>query len=116
MKERALHGSGTLGLAHQNAVGVRIRRVMAEKDSIILLVSSGRGNVGRFRKDSTLLRSVASVRAGVDSIRALFSTAGNGVTRLRSDTALKAAITQSRAQLDSLMRDIKKHPLRYISF
>ncbi|MDP9176711.1 MAG: hypothetical protein M3O61_03435 [Gemmatimonadota bacterium] len=113
---RAASGSGTLGLANRNALGDRIRRVMAQTDSIKLLVSSGSGNVGRFRRDSTLMREVASMRAEVDSLRRLFSTQGGGVSRLRSDTALKREMGQARANLDSLMLDIRKHPLRYLSF
>ena len=114
--DRATVGSGTLGLAHRGALGARIGRVIAAKDSIALLLSSGNGNVGRFRRDSTLSRKVASVRAGFDSLRRLMSTPGNGVARLRSDTALKAEIARGRAELDSLMREIKKHPSKYISF
>jgi len=116
MMDRATSGAGTLGLANRGRVGERIARVLAEKDSIKLLVSSPRGNVGRFRRDSTLLRQVARVRAEVDSIRALVSARGSGVARLRSDTTLKREIARARAELDSLMGDIKKHPLRYISF
>lgn len=114
--DRAKSGSGTLGLANRNAVGDRIRRVIAETDSIKLLLSSDHGNVGRFRRDSTLVRQVAGVRAEVDSLRRLFSSPGGGVSRLRSDTALRREMSQARAQLDSLMLDLRKHPLKYISF
>jgi phospholipid/cholesterol/gamma-HCH transport system substrate-binding protein len=112
---RATSGSGTLGLAKRNAIGDDIRRVLAQKDSIMFLVSSGSGNVGRFRRDSTLMREVARTRAEVDSLRLLFSRPG-AVSRLRTDTALKREIGQARIQLDSLMLDLKKHPLKYISF
>ena len=112
---RATLGNGTIGLAYRGGVGARISGLMAAKDSIALLMSSGDGNIGRFRRDSTLLRKVAGVRAGFDSLRGLTSTPGS-VTRLRSDTTLKAEIARGRAQLDSLMREIKKHPFKYISF
>jgi ABC-type transporter Mla subunit MlaD len=112
---RATRGSGSLGLAYQNAVQARIKRVMAARDSITLFLNSGSGNFGRFRRDSTLTREVAGVRAGFDSLRLLTSGAGP-LTRLRTDTALKTEIARARAQLDSLMKEIKKHPLRYISF
>ena len=113
---RATSGSGSLGLAHRGAVVDRIRRVMAQTDSIRLLLASGSGNVGRFRSDSTLKREVASVKAEVDSLRRIFSTEGGGVSRLRSDTALKREMGNARANLDSLMTDLRKHPLRYLSF
>ena len=112
---RATRGSGTLGLANQNAIGNDIRRVLAQKDSIMFLVSSGSGNVGRFRRDSTLMREVAKTRAEVDSLRLLFSRPG-AVSRLRTDSALKREMGQARIQLDSLMTDLKKHPTKYISF
>jgi phospholipid/cholesterol/gamma-HCH transport system substrate-binding protein len=113
---RAKSGSGTLGLAHRGAIGERIRRVVAQRDSIKLLLSSGSGNVGRFRRDSTLMRQVARVRAEADSLRRLFSTSGSGVSRLRSDSTLQREIGRARTELDSLMADLRKHPLKYISF
>jgi phospholipid/cholesterol/gamma-HCH transport system substrate-binding protein len=113
---RAKSGSGTLGLAHRDAIGERIGHVVAQKDSIMLLLSSGRGNVGRFRRDSTLMRQVAKVRAEADSLRRLFSTPGAGVSRLRSDSTLQREIGRARTQLDSLMADLRKRPLKYISF
>lgn len=114
--DRATRGSGTWGLVSRGAVGQRIGRVLAQKDSIALLMSSGRGNVGRFRRDSTLLKQVGRIRAEVDSVRALVFNPASGVARLRSDSTLKREITRARAELDSLMAEIKKHPLRYMSF
>jgi MlaD protein len=114
--DRATRGSGSIGLAYRGAVPERIARVFAEKDSIMLLLSSGRGNVGRFRRDSTLPRQIASVRGSLDSLRALISNPYGEVARLRSDTTLKGEITRVRIELDSLMRDMKKHPMKYISF
>jgi phospholipid/cholesterol/gamma-HCH transport system substrate-binding protein len=114
--ERATRGNGTIGLAYRSDGGTRIRRVLAAKDSIMFLVSSGNGTVGRFRRDSTLKREIASVRAGVDSLRKLMSTPGNSVSKLRGDTTLKSEMARARAQLDSIMKDLKAHPTRYISF
>jgi phospholipid/cholesterol/gamma-HCH transport system substrate-binding protein len=114
--DRATRGNGTLGLAYRSDGGTRIRRVLAAKDSIMFLASSGNGSVGRFRRDSTLAREVASVRAGVDSLRRLMSTTNNSVTRLRSDTTLKSEMARARVQLDSLMKDLRKNPKKYISF
>jgi MlaD protein len=112
--EKASHGVGTLGLAHQTRVSQRFSRLLAAKDSIALLLTSGNGNVGRFRRDSTLPREIASVRAGLDSIRALISAKSGSASRLRSDSALNNGIARARLELDSLMKDLKKHPLRYI--
>jgi hypothetical protein len=91
-----------------------MKGILAAKDSIFQLVSSGSGNVGRFRKDSSLMLHVSSLRAEVDSLRSL--TSGTGISKMRSDTSLKAAMAKARRELDSLMIEIKKHPSRYISF
>lgn len=111
---RATTGNGSVALAYRNDVIAHAQRLFAAKDSIMLLMSSGTGNVGRFRKDSTLFRQVSHVRAGIDSLRAL--TSGAGIAKLQSDTTLKSAIARARSQVDSLMMEIKKHPTRYISF
>jgi phospholipid/cholesterol/gamma-HCH transport system substrate-binding protein len=113
--ERATGGNGSVGLAYRGDVPERLKRVLAVKDSLSFLMSSGNGSVGRFRRDSTLPRHVASVRAGLDSLRKLL-TATSGVTRLKSDTTLSGEIARARSQIDSLMQEIKKHPRKYISF
>ena len=110
--ERATTGTGSAGLAYRNNPTARAKRLLAAKDSIFQLLN-GNGNVGRFRKDSTLWREVAHVRAGMDSLRAL--TSGAGITKLRGDTSLSAAMARARTQIDSLMQEIKKHPTQYIS-
>ncbi len=111
--ERATRGNGSSGLAYRANVPARAQRLFAAKDSIFQLLN-GNGNVGRFRKDSTLWREVAHVRAGMDSLRAL--TSGAGITKLRGDTSLSTALARARSQIDSLMQEIKKHPTHYISF
>ena len=116
LAEKARRGNGTLALAAGGSVGDRVRRVIAQKDSITTLLSSNRGNLGRFHRDSTLLPNIARIRAEVDSLRALLFSPNNQVARLRSDSALKNEITRARAELDSLMTAVKKHPLKFISF
>ena len=113
--ERATKGNGSFGLAYRGDVPERLKRVLAVKDSLAFLMSSGNGSVGRFRRDSTLQGHIASVRAGLDSLRRLVSST-SGVTRLKSDTTLGSEIARARAQVDSLMKEIKKHPRKYISF
>jgi phospholipid/cholesterol/gamma-HCH transport system substrate-binding protein len=113
-RAKATQGNGSLALAYRNDVVGRMKGLLAEKDSIFQLVNSPTGNVGRFRKDSTLMLRVSSVRAGIDSLRSL--TSGAGITKLRGDTSLSAAVGKARREIDSLMIEIKKHPRRYISF
>jgi phospholipid/cholesterol/gamma-HCH transport system substrate-binding protein len=107
-------GSGTLGLASRNNVGLRISRLFAQKDSITLLLKEGRGSVGRFRRDSTLFREIAHLKSEADSLRLLLSNPGSPVSRMKSDSALAREMNRAKAQLDTLMADLKKHPMKYI--
>lgn len=112
---KATSGNGTIALASRGQLGTRVARISSAKDSIVLLLSSGRGNVGRFRKDSTLFRTVSHVRSELDSLKAMMSGAGT-LQRARSDTTLTIEMARLRAELTALMADVKKHPGRYISF
>jgi len=113
---RATSGNGSIGLAYRGRVAERIGQVFARKDSIMLLLSSGSGNVGRFRRDSTLPREIASIHASLDSLRALVSNPHGDAARFRNDTSLKSELARAKVQLDSLMKDVKAHKMRYISF
>lgn len=115
LMNKARSGDGSLARISSMNVGARFSRITAAKDSIMLLVSTDRGNVGRFRKDSTLFKEVGRVRAQLDSLKSL-AAGGGGVGRLRGDSTLTAEMARVRAQLSELMADVKKHPTRYIAF
>ena len=73
-------------------------------------MNSGRGNIGRFRKDSTLGKHISHLQAELDSLRG-----GSGtMAKMRSDSTLRVEMTNMRAELAALMADIKKRPIRYI--
>ncbi len=108
-------GGGTLGLAMRGNLGARASRVMAGIDSIQLLMSSDRGNIGRFRKDTTLVTMIGGIRAEVDSLWMLASDPVGTIARNHSDSVLVRDLARARAHLDTLMRDVKRHPLKYIS-
>jgi phospholipid/cholesterol/gamma-HCH transport system substrate-binding protein len=110
------NGSGTIGLMSRGDFGARVSRAMAGVDSIKALASSGRGNVGRFRRDSTLVPKIQGIMSELDSLSALAANPVGTIGRAHSDSTLLRAMGKSRASLDSLMKDIKSHPLRYISF
>lgn len=115
LMDKATQGDGSLGLAMRNDVGARLTHLMAATDSIRTLMTSGNGTLGRFRKDSTLMKSVAGIQAQVDSLKMKFS--GNGaITRARSDSALTRAMARMNAELAALMADLKKNPGRFIAF
>jgi hypothetical protein len=109
---KARTGNGSAGLLSRGDLGLRFRRLMSAKDSLTYMLSSDNGNIGRFRRDSTLGPTVARMKGEVDSLRGMM--AGSSLARMRTDTALAAQLTIVRAQLDSLITDIKKHPRKYL--
>ena len=116
LMNKATNGKGTISLAMRGNLGARASHVMAGADSIMALASSNRGNVGRFRKDSTLVPKIKGIMAQLDSLRAMASNPTGTMGRAQGDSTLTKLIDQSRASLDSLMKDVKSHPLRYIAF
>jgi hypothetical protein len=94
----------------------RAQRAMAQTDSIRSLMASDKSSLGRFRKDTTLMTKAKHVMAELDTLRALASDPVGTIAAAHPDSALSRELTRNRALLDSLMKDVKKHPLRYISF
>ena len=113
---QATRGSGTIGLAMRGDAAGRFRTILAQKDSIILLLNSGDGNVGRFRRDSTLFRTVAGIRADLDTLAALVKNPASAMSRAQNDSTLAREIARVNVEFGALMADIKKNPLRYLSF
>lgn len=105
-------GNGTIGLAMRSNLRGRSARAMAAVDSIRTLISSNRTNLGRFRRDSTLVTKAGHVLAELDSLRALTSGQLGGAAA--ADSSLAKGLTRTRALLAELIKDIKAHPLRYI--
>ncbi|HZK78540.1 MAG TPA: hypothetical protein VFC35_06515, partial [Gemmatimonadaceae bacterium] len=82
--------------------------------SITQMMTTGNGNLGRFHRDSTLGPTIAHMRSEVDSLSAMLGNQNGGIGRIRTDSAIANEMTRVRAQLDSLMKDIKKHPRKYL--
>lgn len=116
LMSKVSNGSGTIGLMSRTNFSARVSEAMAGVDSIKALASSNRGNIGRFRRDSTLVPKIQGIMSELDSLRALASNPVGTIGRAHTDSTLLRAIDQSRASLNALMKDIKSHPLRYISF
>jgi hypothetical protein len=100
--------SGTLGLAARGNLMEKASRVMAAVDSMMTLLSSDRGSIGRFRRDTTLMTTARGIVAQLDSLRAR--------SKFSTDSALTVQLARRRVLMDSLMKDIKANPLRYINF
>jgi hypothetical protein len=104
MTAKATRGNGTIGLA------------MSAADSIRTLMSSSKGSLGRFRRDTTLVTKAKGVMAEVDTLRALLSNPVGAIAAAHSDSALTRQLARTHFLLDSLIRNARSHPLRYINF
>jgi ABC-type transport system involved in resistance to organic solvents, periplasmic component len=111
---QATRGNGTAGMLVRGDLGQRLRGLMSAKDSLTYMLSSGNGNVGRFRRDSTLGPTVARLRSQIDSLQGMMSGSSSSLAKMRTDTAIASQLRIVRAQLDTLMTDIKKHPRKYL--
>jgi phospholipid/cholesterol/gamma-HCH transport system substrate-binding protein len=114
----ARQGSGTVGLAlrRNSQLTAVAGLVMAQVDSVRRLVSTPTTSVGRFRRDSTLLANVATLRNDVADLAQLAESPDGTTGRLRGDAALRQQLARTRGELDALLVDLKRNPLRYVSF
>ncbi len=107
-------GDGSAGLISRGDLGARFHALTASKDSLTMMMTEGNGNLGRFHRDSTLGPTIARLRSQVDSLRGMMNNQTGGIGKLKSDSVLAQELTKVRAQLDSLMKDVKKHPRKYL--
>lgn len=113
---RATNSRGTVALILRDSARVRaeVSHLSAVADSIQRAADMPHGNIGRFRRDTSLVRNAKQILASVDSLRARVALyTGHAVG---ADSALAHQLTRVHAQLDSLVQDAKHHPLRYIAF
>jgi phospholipid/cholesterol/gamma-HCH transport system substrate-binding protein len=111
-----LTGGGTAGLILAGGLSTRAQRVMSRVDSVRALLASRNSSFGRFRRDSTLLNDVADIRNELTLIRASLDQPRGTAGRTLHDSALTNSLGEVERQMTLLFADIKKHPLRYISF
>lgn len=116
IRSKASRGEGTIGLASRTHLMERASHVMAATDSIRALMSSKNGTLGRFRRDTTLVTKANGVLAQLDSLQLLLSNPVATITAAHPDSALQKELGRTRGLLTSLIKDIKKNPMRYISF
>jgi phospholipid/cholesterol/gamma-HCH transport system substrate-binding protein len=105
-------GSAKLIMSDQR-IRRRVAGTMAASDSLRALLSSRMAEVGRFRRDSSLGRSVQTLRDDVVELRALANDPNGTVGRVTLDSALTRGLDSLFVELTALMTDIKKNPLRY---
>lgn len=110
---------GTVGLAlsgRQGSLGDRARVVMARADSVRTLLASGRGSLGRFRRDSSLVREMTDIRNEASIVQALLANPVGTVGRAGADSAIVRGLSDAQRSMAALMADLRRHPLRYVQF
>jgi hypothetical protein len=110
-----LRSDGNIG-RFRGGLSSRASRAMARVDSVRALLASTNTSFGRFRRDSTLLSEVADIRNELTIIRALVDEPRGTAGRVVRDSAITNALADAQREMSLLVADIKKHPLRYLSF
>jgi hypothetical protein len=116
LNARATRGNGTITRVMRGDLQVRAARAMAAADSIRTLMASNKGNIGRFRRDTTLVTNANHVLAEVDTLRALLSNPVGAIAAAHPDSVLTRQLDRTHVLLASLIRDVKSNPSRYIRF
>jgi phospholipid/cholesterol/gamma-HCH transport system substrate-binding protein len=115
----ARSATGTVGRLMTGGAAERYAlQALARADSVRRLVTAApaQQSLGRFRRDSSLLRQVESVRANLDTVAAALALPAGTAGRLQGDSALAMEVVRTRSELSALIEDIKRHPLRYLAF
>jgi len=110
------HGSARLFLDNSDLLMARAHRAMAQVDSIRTLLASNQHSLGRFRRDTTIVRAITNLRAEITDLQRRAASPDGSIGRFRSDSAITRNLHHGVAALDSLLADMKKHPLRYNPF
>ena len=100
----------------QGGLTRRAAVVMARADSIRTLIASPATSLGRFRKDSTLMREVGDIRDEMAIVRTQLDQSRGTAGRILHDSAITNSLAEAQRQMSLLFADIKKHPLRYLIF
>lgn len=119
LADRTLHGRGTIGRVLSGRISgteARARAALAQVDSLRALVGSPETSLGRFRRDSTLMHTVSSLRDELSVVRALLAEPRGTAGRVLNDRALLQQLSAGERELGALMTDLRKHPLRYVAF
>ena len=106
---------GSIGPIMNGGVSAQAGRALARVDSVRTLLASRNASLGRFRRDSSLMREVDDIRNELTVVRASMDESRGTVGRALHDSALTTALGQAQTEMAVLLADIKKHPGRYIS-
>jgi hypothetical protein len=98
------------------ALMTRVRTVRARVDSLRVVMASPSGTFGRFRRDSSLIIAMAALRDEAKTLSAKMSSPDGSLGRFAADSAVQREMAKVSLEMSALMADIKRRPLRYLSF
>ncbi|MDQ6887879.1 MAG: MlaD family protein [Gemmatimonadota bacterium] len=114
---RAAGSRGTLALAMGDTLLVpRARRAMSRADSVLTLLGSSRTSLGRFRRDSSLFRTLEDTRNELSIVQARLSGSRGTAGRVLNDSAIVRQLARLHQEITRTMKDFKRDPARYIAF
>ena len=117
LANRALKGQGTISRALASGGSTaRAQTALARVDSLRALLASDRTSLGRFKRDSSLMKVTASLRDEVSIALALLNEPRGTAGRVLHDSALTTELAGVQRELGALMNDLRAHPLRYVQF
>ena len=119
LANRALHGNGTLARVMNGGTAratSRAEHALAEADSLRSLLTSNQSVVGRFRRDTSLMRTITSVRNEVSLAKAMLDEPRGTAGRVLHDSALTRQLTSAEKELANVIADLRAHPMRYVAF
>ena len=116
LRTRVGAARGSVSRLTDGTLGARASLALSRVDSIRTLLASPSGSVGRFRRDSTLMKDVADIQAELAQVRAAVGESRGTAGRVLHDSAVFSALGDVQREMSLLVADMKKHPLRYNPF
>lgn len=114
--DRASAAEGTVGAVRTSPLPRQARAILERVDLLRARLSDRGTTAGRIRSDSTLLRTVDSLRTDLAALQRLADSPDGTAGRLRHDPVLRQQFDAARAELDALAADARRNPLRYVAF
>jgi phospholipid/cholesterol/gamma-HCH transport system substrate-binding protein len=119
LANRTLHGTGTFGRMLNGGTDramARAQHALAGADSLRTLLASDQSIVGRFRRDTSLMRTVTSLRNDVSLAKAMLDEPRGTAGRVLHDSAVTRQLTATERELAAVIADLRAHPMRYVAF
>ena len=119
LADRALHGGGTIARVMNGGTTsamARAQHALSEADSLRALLASDQSVMGRFKRDTTLMRTVVSLRNEVSIARAMLDDSRGTAGRVLNDAAILRQLTAAEKELGVVIADLRAHPMRYVAF